>query len=391
MKITRGKIDKAKKIVVYGPEGIGKSTFASKFPDPVFIDTEGSTNDMDVARLPRPTSWTMLLEEIDYVKKTVGVCKTLVIDTIDWAEQLCVEHICAKHNKSGIEDFGYGNGYVYTKEEFGRFLNRLSDVIEAGINVMLTAHAQLRKFEQPDEMGAYDRWELKLGKKTQSQTSPLVKEWADMLLFCNYKTHTVAVDDKGKKHKAMGGKRVMYTSHHPCWDAKNRYGLPEECEFDYGVISGIIESGTSTDQTKTQEPDHAPVKPEEEKTPDFMDIPEGSPEQMEFDTSPPEKQEKPEEKPPHTEPDKPVPRSSAFHVRESIPKALRDLMEEKLVSEEEIQQVVADRGYYPRSTPITNYDPDFVSGVLVGAWGQVYGMIEKLRESYEIPFDEDKK
>lgn len=389
MEITRGKINKAKKIVVYGPEGIGKSTFASKFPDPVFIDTEGSTNDMDVARLPRPTSWTMLLEEIDYVKKTAGLCKTLVIDTIDWAEQLCVEHICAKHNKSGIEDFGYGNGYVYTKEEFGRFLNRLSDVIEVGINVVLTAHAQLRKFEQPDEMGAYDRWELKIGKKTQSQTSPLVKEWADMLLFCNYKTHTVAVDDKGKKHKAMGGKRVMYTSHHPCWDAKNRYGLPEECEFDYGVISRIVENGMSNDPVKVQEPEKKSVIPEKDKTPDFMNIPEGVPEQMAFDTSP--GNEKAEEKPPHTEPDKPVPRSSAFHVRESIPKALRDLMEEKLVSEEEIQQVVADRGYYPRSTPITNYDPDFVSGVLVGAWGQVYGMIEKLRESYEIPFDENKK
>lgn len=391
MKITRGKIDKAKKIVVYGPEGIGKSTFASKFPDPVFIDTEGSTNDMDVARLPRPTSWTMLLEEIDYVKKTVGLCKTLVIDTIDWAEQLCVEYICAKHSKFGIEDFGYGNGYVYTKEEFGRFLNRLTDVIEAGINIVLTAHAQLRKFEQPDEMGAYDRWELKLGKKTQSQTSPLVKEWADMLLFCNYKTHTVAVDDKGKKHKVMGGKRVMYTTHHPCWDAKNRYGLPEECEFDYSVISGIIEKGPSADQTKTKEQVQHSAEPDKRNTPDFMDIPEGSPEQMEFDTSPPEKQEKTEEKPPHTEPDNPVPRSSVFHVRESIPKALRDLMEEKLVSEEEIQQVVADRGYYPRSTPITNYDPDFISGVLVGAWGQVYGMIEKLRESYEIPFDEYKK
>lgn len=388
MEITRGKIKKAKKVVIYGPEGIGKSTFASRFPDPVFIDTEGSTNDMDVARLPRPTSWTMLIEEINYIKKTPGVCRTLVIDTIDWAEQLCVEHICAKHNKSGIEDFGYGNGYVYTKEEFGRFLNRLTDVIEAGVNVVLTAHAQLRKFEQPDEMGAYDRWELKLGKKTQSQTSPLVKEWADMLLFCNYKTHTVAVDDKGKKHKAMGGKRVMYTSHHPCWDAKNRYGLPEECEFDYGVIAEIIGSGKETEKQVT-EADSSQIKAEEKKTQEFMKIPEGTQEQMEFDTSP--SAGKTEEEPPHTEPDKPIPKGSAFHVDERIPKALRDLMEEKLVSEEEIQAVVADRGYYPRSTPILNYDPDFVSGVLVGAWGQVYGMIEKLRETYDIPFDEDKK
>lgn len=378
MEITRGKIKKAKKVVIYGPEGIGKSTFASHFPEPVFIDTEGSTNDMDVARLPRPTSWTMLLEEIEYIKKTSGICKTLVIDTIDWAEQLCVEHICAKHSKSGIEDFGYGNGYVYTKEEFGRFLNRLTDVIEVGIHVVLTAHAQLRKFEQPDEMGAYDRWELKLGKKTQSQTSPIVKEWANMLLFCNYKTHTIAVDDRGKKHKAQGGKRVMYTSHHPCWDAKNRYGLPEECEFDYQVIAGIISQAESVEKTQQSKP-----KPEGEvsyhqEAMSFANIPEGVDEEVDFQTG-------------KTIESQPIPKDSVFHVDDRIPKALRDLMEEKLVSEEEIQQVVADKGYYPRSTPILNYDPDFVSGVLIGAWGQVFEMIKKLRESYEIPFDENKK
>lgn len=389
MEITRGKIKKAKKVVIYGPEGIGKSTFASRFPDSVFIDTEGSTNDMDVARLPRPTSWTMLLEEVDYIRKTPGACRTLVIDTIDWAEQLCVEHICAKHNKSGIEDFGYGNGYVYTKEEFGRFLNRLTDVIEAGVHVVLTAHAQLRKFEQPDEMGAYDRWELKLGKKTSSQTSPLVKEWADMLLFANYKTYSVAVDDKGKKHKAQGGKRVMYTNHHPCWDAKNRYGLPDECEFNYSVIAGIIGNEKVTD-TGVRNVEKPAQEQHEQKTetPDFMKIPEESPEQMEFDTS--SSDVKVNENPPHTELDKPVPKSSElFHVDERIPKALRDLMEEKLVSEEELQKVVAKQGYYPQSTPILNYDPDFILGVLVGAWPQVYQMIKELRESYEIPFDEN--
>lgn len=379
MEIIKGKIKRAKKVVVYGPEGIGKSTFASRFPNPVFIDTEGSTNDMDVARLPRPTSWTMLLEEIDYVEKTAGVCKTLVIDTIDWAEQLCVEHVCAKHNKSGIEDFGYGNGYVYTKEEFGRFLNRLTDVIEAGIHVVLTAHAQLRKFEQPDEMGAYDRWELKLGKKTQSQTSPLVKEWADMLLFCNYKTYSIAVDDKGKKHKAQGGKRVMYTCHHPCWDAKNRYGLPDECEFDYGVIAGIIEQTASEVQQKP-----APETPPAPKAPEPV-TPSAEGKQMDLNDLKTENQPQKETTPSQ---DIPVPKGSVFHVDERLPKALRDLMEDKLVSEEEIQTVVAGKGYYPQTTPIFNYDPDFISGVLVGAWPQVYAMIKKLRDEYEVPFDE---
>ena len=201
MNITRGKIKSAQKVVIYGPEGIGKSTFASQFPNPLFIDTEGSTKNLDVARMDKPTSWTMLKSQLEYVKNNPTVCKTVVIDTIDWAEQLCIDDVCAQYGKKGIEDFGYGNGYVYEKEEFGRFLNSLEDLIDRGINVVLTAHAQLRKFSQPDEIGEYDRWELKLGKKTASQISPLVKEWADMVLFANYKTVAVATDKDGKKSK----------------------------------------------------------------------------------------------------------------------------------------------------------------------------------------------
>ena len=219
LNITRGAIQKAQKVCVYGPEGIGKSTFAAQFPDPLFIDTEGSTNHMNVARLPRPSSWTMLLANVAEVKNTPGCCKTLVIDTIDWAEQLCVAHVCATYNKKGVEEFGYGKGYVYVKEEIGRFLNLLSDVIDVGINVVLTAHAQIRKFELPDECGSYDRYELKLGNKTGGATSQLVKEWADMVLFSNYKQYVVEVNEK---KKAQGGSRVMHTEHHPCWDAKNR-------------------------------------------------------------------------------------------------------------------------------------------------------------------------
>lgn len=371
MEITKGKIQKAKKVVIYGPEGIGKSTFASRFPDPVFIDTEGSTNDMDVARLPRPTSWNMLFEEIDYIKNNPGVCKTLIIDTIDWAELLCVEHICAIHNKKGIEDFGYGNGYVYAKEEFGRFLNRLSDLIEANVNVVLTAHAQLRKFEQPDELGAYDRWELKLGKKTQSQTSPLVKEWADMLLFANYKTYSIAVDDKGKKHKAQGGKRVMYTQHHPCWDAKNRYGLPDECEFDYSVIASIIGNAPARTENTAPQQMEQKAEPKQGLLSDFMDIPRTADDEVDFFGEPKKENQVPQ----------------AFQLPESIPKALRDLMEANLVSEEEIQAVVAQKGYFPKDTPIQNYPKEFIDGVLIGAWKQVYQCIKELRDSYEVPFN----
>lgn len=230
MQITRGKIPSALKILIYGAEGIGKSTLASQFPDPVFIDTEGSTKQLDVARLPVPETWGDIISQVKYIANN-DVCKTLVIDTADWAEMLCIKALCGSKS---IEDFGYGKGYVMLAERFQELLTELNKVIASGVHVVLTAHAQMRKFEQPDEMGAYDRWELKMQKKT----APLVKEWSDMILFCNYLTHVVEKD--GKK-KAQGGERVMYTTHHPCWDAKNRFGLPDMLPMSFDSIRDVVE------------------------------------------------------------------------------------------------------------------------------------------------------
>ena len=184
MDIIRGKLPGALKVVVYGPEGIGKSTFASQFPNPLFIDTEGSTRHMDVARTPKPTSWPMLLGLVGEVIRDPSLCRTLVVDTMDWAELMCTQYVCDKYQKKSIEEFGYGKGYTYLSEEFGRLLNLLSEVVERGVHAVVTAHAKMRKFEQPDELGAYDRWEMKLSAKN----APLVKEWADMVLFASYKS-----------------------------------------------------------------------------------------------------------------------------------------------------------------------------------------------------------
>lgn len=348
MNITRGKVAKAQKVVLYGPEGIGKSSFAANFPDSLFIDTEGSTSNMDVARFDKPTSWSLFLSQIEYVKQNKP-CKTLVIDTIDWAERMAIENLCQTNQKKSIEDFGYGSGYIKLEEEIGRLLNLLQDVVDLGINVVLTAHAQIRKFEQPDEMGAYDRYELKLGKKTSARTSALVKEWADMVLFMNYKTFSVAADKDGKKYKAQGGTRTIYTSHHPAWDAKNRHGLPPEIPMDYSCIAHIFQSAQSVQQQSASV----------QATPDLTPPP-IPPEQ-------PALQKEPEQQ----------------ETNPKIPKALQDLMFASGVSESEIQEVVGLKGYYPRDTPIKNYDPDFINGVLIGAWEQVYRMI---LENRDLPF-----
>lgn len=238
MQITRGVLPSAVKMIFYGPEGIGKSTLASQCPEPLFIDTEGSTKQMDVARLPAPETWKDILDEVKYVYQNPDSCKTLVIDTADWAEMLCVKELLGSSMES-IEDFGYGKGYVKLAEKFKTLLDELDKVIKSGIHVVITAHAMMRKFEQPDEIGAYDRWEMKLQKKT----APMVKEWADMVLFCNYKTYVVNVDNQGAqkgKNKVMGGERVMYTSHHNCWDAKNRFGLEECLPMKFDSIASVV-------------------------------------------------------------------------------------------------------------------------------------------------------
>ena len=235
--VTSGAIPAPVKVVLYGPEGIGKSTFASQFPDPVYIDTEGGTKRLNVARLPAPTSWAMLLDEVAEVSRGNVPCGTLVIDTADWAERLCIDAICARFKVKGIEDFGYGKGYTYAKEEFARLLDALGEVVDAGKNVVVTAHAQISRFEQPDAVGSYDRWTM----KTSKQVAPLLREWCDMLLFANYKV-VVEKDGAGTnaKNKASGGKRVLYATHNPCWDAKNRFGLPDEVPFTFDSIAACL-------------------------------------------------------------------------------------------------------------------------------------------------------
>ena len=357
MNITSGKQARAQRVVIYGTEGIGKSTLAAQFPDPLFIDTEGSTSNMDVKRMDKPTSWTMLMNQIAFVKANPTVCKTLVIDTIDWAESLAIESVCSMHGKRGIEDFGYGNGYTYVREEMGRLLDKLQELVDIGINVVLTAHSQLRKFEQPDEDGAYDRYELKLGKKTSSQTAPVVKEWCDLLLFCNYKT--MVMTSESKKKKATGGQRVMYTTHHPAWDAKNRHGLPDELPMDYAAIAHIFASSQEAPKKQVQKVEQAPTQIDEQVPSVDEVIPAG--------TSGTETQEDP------------FPLKEQINIPDSIPQALKDLMLQSSVTPKMLQDVAFMKGHFPQDTPIENFPQEYWA-FMVTNWADVLKSIENMNK-----------
>ena len=391
MQIINGRIATAIKVVIYGPEGIGKSTFASQFPDPLFIDTEGSTVHMDVKRLPRPDLWAELLNEVEYVRQNPGCCKTLVLDTADWAETLCGEYICSRDQKTGIEDYGYGKGYKYLFEEFGRLLNALELVRGQGVNVVICCHATIRKFEQPDELGAYDRWGLKLTDSPKASIAGMVKEWADMVIFANYKTIVVNVDGKGTtkgKNKVQGGKRVMYTSHHSCWDAKNRFGLPEEMDFGYEGIREVVEG--TRGRPHPSQPAAVPSSPKGEGL-----IGSGLAQRVDAAAKGVEKkgdEERPLPSAPKALPPSPEGEGSkAANVRAEyvgLPDALARMMQEAGVKPNEVRYVIAQKGIYPADTPWTVIvqNKQFMEGWLLHpqVWPKVVEAAVGNRE--EVPF-----
>ena len=345
--ITSGPTATAQKVVLYGVEGIGKSTFASQFPNPVFIDTEGSTSNMNVQRLDNPNSWQMLLDEVNYVKQT-KICSTLIIDTADWAETLANQHIIARNGITSIEDLGYGKGYTMVKEEFGKLLNLLSELTDDGINVVVTAHAELKKKEEPDQMGAYDRYQLKLSR----QCAPLLKEWSDMVLFANYET-TIVTDSKTKSKKATGGQRVMFTTHHPAWDAKNRHNLPEKLSFDFSSIAQLFQPAAPVAQ-----PEPTPVTPQEPVagawTPGGGEVADTSDNQNQFGRDP-------------------------IALDPGIDPQLAQLMTANGVTEDEVKAVVVEKGFMPPEVAVKDYPTDLVQGGLVAQWANIYAQITAKR------------
>ena len=360
MNITRGAVKTAKKIAIYGPEGVGKTTLASMFPGVVFVDTEGSTVHMDVARFDPPQTMKDVRASVQYVIDHPEQFGTLAIDTIDSLEKLLFREVCEEKGVRNIEDIGYGKGYVYGKQIMQQLLEQLDQVAANGIHVVLVCHSMIRKFEQPDEMGSYDRYMLKLNEKN---IAPLVKEWVDALFFVNYKTDIVT--DKDGKKKARGGqKRIMYANHSACWDAKNRFGLPDEMPMEFEQIAMFFGEAEPVKEMSAEETTPAmAAQATVEKVPAVPDLMK----------KPAKKTAKKEEAPKIS--DRPEDMKSDDPEKDQLLAKLWDLMfRDSIWDTLVLQAVVADKDYYDITTPIRDYDRDFIEGCLIEAWDTVRGL-----------------
>jgi hypothetical protein len=238
----KGPVASPFKIVLYGLEGVGKSTFAAEAPRPIFMDVEGGTDDLDVERLPAVATFEEALAAIDELTTEEHSYQTFVLDTADWMESLIWKHVCEANGVKSIEDVGYGKGFTAALEQWRTLLARLDALREKrSMHIIVLAHSHIRGFRNPTG-DDYERYELKLNAKAAG----IVKEWPSAVLFARYATYTHT--DKNKRTRAVGdGSRIVSTEPRPAWDAKNRYGLPEEMPLSWAEFEACARARRPVD------------------------------------------------------------------------------------------------------------------------------------------------
>jgi len=241
--VTSGRQREPMSLLVYGVEKIGKSTFASEAPAPIFLDAEKGTEEIDVARFPTPETWEDVIEAVRTLIAGEHPYRTLVIDTLDWIEPLLWASICKRDGFATVEAYGYGKGYATALDEWRVLLAALERLRTLKrMNVILLAHSWIKSFKNPEGLD-FDRYELKLHPKAGG----LIKEWPKAVLFANHET--IATEEK-KTKRVRGvstGARLIYTNRTAAYDAGNRYNLPDSLPLEWAEFAAAVEAGQSAD------------------------------------------------------------------------------------------------------------------------------------------------
>lgn len=237
--IVRGKRIRPRKTCFYGEHGLGKTTLASKMPDPLFLLTEDGLGDLEVPHLPVFTRFSSLERVLDeLIDEPEPPCKTLVIDSADWLEKLIWEHICEKEKLKSIAALAYGEGYGMASRIFGDVLKMLDRLIGKGIAVTFTAHAKEYDFKHPNG----ESWK-RFAPKLHHRVCDLLEEWVDELIFIEnatrVKTQTEAFNQK-RTVPIGSGNRVLHSRNTPTWHAKCRCSLPPTIPLDYELYSSYV-------------------------------------------------------------------------------------------------------------------------------------------------------
>lgn len=235
--IQSGRENKPPRIMIYGSEGVGKSTFGASAPNAIFVQTEDGLGEINCRKFPLANSVSEVISELTALRDEPHDFQTVVIDSADWLERLIFDEICREFGVRSIEkaDGGYGKGYTHALTHWRKVINLLQELRDKrGMMVILVAHAKVERFEDP-ENAAYDRYTPRLHKHAAS----LIAEWVDAVLFAN-KKFRVAKDGNDRAVAtpigADGGERIIRTVGSPACIAKNRFGLPSEIPLSWAAF-----------------------------------------------------------------------------------------------------------------------------------------------------------
>lgn len=247
--VTRGKVKKPHLVLVYGPDGVGKSTFGADAPNPIFIGSESGTDRLDVNRLPGIRMWSEIFIQISELRTKKHDFKTLVIDSLDWLEPILHRKICDAHGVKSIElaAGGYGKGHVEALREWQDLIAELNRLREIGMNIIVIAHSEVKAFNDPTLQTTYDRYQLKLNQKA----SALFREYVDTVLFAN--SDSFAKKDSGKTRVFSDGETQAYTRRTPGYDAKNRMGLPPSFKLSWSEYEKAVATTEPENLTQLKE------------------------------------------------------------------------------------------------------------------------------------------
>ena len=227
---------KAPRVMIYGPHGLGKTTFGAGAPSPIFILTEDGLGRLEVDHFPLAESFQDCLDAIGTLYQEDHNFGTVVIDSLDWLDNLIWKDINGRYD---AKELAYGKGAVIAADYWRQILDGLNALRdERGMAIVLIAHTEIKRFDSP-ETEPYDRYRPKL----QERSSALIQEWCDAVLFCNYRVITKETEVGFNKEVRRGvttGERLMYTTEKPAYLAKNRYGLPDSLPLSWESFATAI-------------------------------------------------------------------------------------------------------------------------------------------------------
>jgi|SRR5437868_704797 len=225
--------------VVYGPPGIGKSTFGAGAPNPVFLQVERGLDQITVPKLPIPKDFSQLYAQIDALEREEHDYRTIVLDTLDATEVLIWQRVCAEGKVKSIEDFGggYGKGYVRAREIWTGLLAKLSEMSER-FNVLLLAHSHLKTVNDPMLSAAYDLHKIKIHDKS----AEIIRQMVDLICFANLDVSVDKETNKARKGRGIfSGDRLLWTGPISGVEAKNRYDMESPIEFSWEALQAGVD------------------------------------------------------------------------------------------------------------------------------------------------------